>query len=167
MKKRGFMKKIFCATILCLFLQGCSNFNPRNNPRIENQDGKIEDIKTNQNGLMLELAKIRQQGEVTNSNLKEIQTGLVNLNATLSRNENYGVQILQGDGSLMLVFSLCVIGMIIFYYRNMAKKAEQAVKVMAREVARINDADLNDNIIISAKKFKVEKLVLEKMNEEI
>ena len=57
--------------------------------------------------------------------------------------------------------------MIIFYYRNMAKKAEQAVKVMAREVARINDADLNDNIIISAKKFKVEKLVLEKMNEEI
>ena len=153
--------------LFCLFLQGCANFNPRNNPKIENQDGQIEDIKTNQNGLMLELAKIRQQGEVTNSNLKEIQTGLLNLNATLSRNENYGVQILQGDGSLMLVFSICVIGLIIFYYRNAAKKAEQAVKVMAREIVRINDADLNDNVIMSAKKFHVEKIVLEKMNEEL
>lgn len=161
------MKKTFFIILFCLSLQGCSNFNPRNNQKIDNQNGKIEDIKTNQNGLMLELGKIRQQGEVTNSSLKEIQTGLLNINAAISRNENYGVQVLQGDGSLILIFSMFVVGMILWHYRSMAKKAEQAVKIMAKEIVRLNDADLNDNILMSAKRFNVEKLVLEKMNDEL
>lgn len=161
------MKKIFFTLLICLSLLGCSNFNPRNNPRIENQDGKIEDIRTNQNGFMLELAKIRQQGEITNSNLKEIQNGLVNINAAISKNENYGIQVLQGDGSLILIFSIIVVGMILYHYRSMAKKAEQAVKVMAKEIVRINDENLNDNILLSAKKFNVEKLILKKMNDEL
>ena len=74
--------------MLCLSFLGCSNFNPRNNPKIENQNGQIEDIKTNQNGVMLELAKVRQQGEITNSTLKDIQQGLLNINAAVSKNEN-------------------------------------------------------------------------------
>lgn len=161
------MKKILFVFITCLFLLGCANFNPRNNPRIENQDGKIEDIRTNQNGFMLELGKIRQQGEITNSSLKEIQTGLLNINAALSKNENYGVQVLQGDGSLILIFSVIVVGMILWHYRQSAKKAEQAVKVMAREVVRLNDENLNDSILLSARKFNVEKLIYQKMNDEL
>lgn len=161
------MKKILFVFITCLFLLGCANFNPRNNPRIENQDGKIEDIRTNQNGFMLELGKIRQQGEVTNSSLKEIQTGLLNINAALSRNENYGVQVLQGDGSLILIFSVIVVGMILWHYRATAKKAEQAVKVMAREIVRLNNEDLNDSVLMSARKFNVEKLIYQKMNDEL
>lgn len=164
------MKKLFVVILILLFSlfsHGCSAWNPRNNPKIENQNGKIEDIRTNQNGLMLELMKIRQQGEITNSNLKEIQNGIVNLNAVISKNENYGVQVLQGDGSLMLIFAITIIGMILYHYRTLAKKSEQAVKIMAKEIVKINDENLNDNILSSAKRFNVEKLILKKMQEEI
>jgi outer membrane murein-binding lipoprotein Lpp len=88
---------IIIITSISIILAGCANFNPRNNPKIENKSGKIEDIRTNQNGLMLELAKIRQDITAQNSKLKEIQSGLVNINAAVSRNENTGIQIIQGD----------------------------------------------------------------------
>lgn len=129
---------------------GCANFNPRNNPKIENQNGKIEDIRNNQNGVMAEIGKLRQEFAIQNSKLKEIQNGMINLNAAVSRNENTGIQIIQGDGALIFVFSIIVIAMLLFYYRDRAIKSEKTSEIMAREIAKVNDPELNDNILLSA-----------------
>lgn len=136
--------------IFTLGLSGCANLNPRLNERIDNQNGKIDEIRNNQNGLMLELGKLRNDAQIQNSQLKEVQQGMLNMNAALSKNENSGVQILQGDGALILVFSLGVIGMLLYWYRDRAIKSEKAAEIMAQEVARYNDAELNDAILRAA-----------------
>jgi len=137
-------------TIISISLSGCANFNPRNNPKIENQNGKIEDIRTNQNGVMAELMKTRQDLSAQNSLLKEIQSGLVNINSAISRNENTGVQIIQGDGALIFIFALIVIAMFLFYYRNRAISSEKTNELMVREIARFNNQKLEANILSSA-----------------
>lgn len=140
------MKKIIIL-IAAVFILGCANFNPRNNPKIQNQNGKIEDIKNNQNGIMAELGQVRQELSAQNSRLKEIQSGLVNINAAVSRNENTGIQIIQGDGALIFIFSIVVIGMFLFYYRDRAIKSEKTNQIMAREIARFNSPKLEADIL--------------------
>lgn len=146
------MKRILflLCTALLIGVSGCANLNPRNNSPINNENGKIDEIRNNQNGLMLELGKLKNDAQIQNSQLKEVQQGMLNLNASLSRNENSGVQILQGDGALILVFSLGVIGMLLYWYRDRAVKSEKAVDIITREVARLNDPTLNDNILKAA-----------------
>ena len=119
------MKKTFFIIIFIIFISGCGNFNPRLQNRIANENGKIEDIRNNQNGFMLELGKLRNEAQIQNSQLKEVQQGMLNMNNALSRNENSGIQILQGDGSLMLIFALASIGMLLFHYRNKANNNEK------------------------------------------
>mgnify|MGYP000468439927 CR=1 FL=1 len=75
---------------------------------------------------MLELGKLRQDAEIQNSQLKEVQQGMLNLNATGIRNENKGVQILQGDGALILIFALGTVAMLIFYKRKSDKNEKIA-----------------------------------------
>ncbi len=141
---------LIIAAVTLLNLVGCANFNPRNNPKIQNQNGKIEDIRTNQNGVMAELMKTRQDLSAQNSLLKEIQSGLVNINGAISRNENTGVQIIQGDGALIFIFALVVIAMLLFYYRNRAISSEKTNELMVREIARFNSTKLEANILSSA-----------------
>lgn len=142
--------KFLMIVMLTLFTSGCANFNPRNQPKIENQNGKIEDIRNNQNGVMAEIGKLRQEMSVQNSKLKEIQNGLVNINAAVSRNENTGVQIIQGDGALIFVFSLIVIAMLMFWYRDRAVKSEKTSEIMAKEIAKFNDPALNESVLKAA-----------------
>jgi len=148
------MKQIFSlALITMLFTTGCANISPlspKNNSPINNQNGEIDEISNNQNGVMAEIGKLKQAVELQNSQLKEVQNGLLNLNMSISRNENSGVQILQGDGSLILIFSLGVIGMILYWYRDRAIKSEKSAKIIACEVAKFNNPELNDNILRSA-----------------
>ena len=146
------MQKISYLLILLILVisAGCANFNPRNNPKIENKNGRIEDIKNNQNGIMAEIGKVRQELEANNSKLKEIQSGLVNINAAVSRNENTGIQIIQGDGALIFIFSLVVIGMFLFYYRDRAIKSEKVNQIMAREIARFNSHQLESDVLASS-----------------
>lgn len=143
------MYKLIILSIL-LLLSGCANFNPLNKPRIQNQSGKIEDIKNNQNGLMVELGQVRQELSAQNSKLKEIQSGLVNINSAISRNENTGIQIIQGDGALIFIFSIIVIAMFLFYYRDRAIKSEKTNQLMAREIARMNNPKLESDLIQSS-----------------
>lgn len=147
------MKRIFAAVLACCLitgLSGCANLSPRNNPNIDNQNGKIDEIRNNQNGVMAEIGKLKQNAEIQNSQLKEVQNGILNLNTAISRNENSGIQILQGDGALILVFSLAVIGMLLYWYRDRAITSEKSAEVMAKEIARFNDPTLNDNILRAA-----------------
>lgn len=146
------MKRILFSCLFLMFfaLSGCSGFNPHLEERIDNQNGKIDDIRNNQNGVMLELGKLRQSADIQNSQIKEFQQGMFNLNAALSKNENSGIQILQGDGALILVFGLGVIGMLLYWFRDRAVKAEQSLDIVTKEVVRINDPVLNDNILRAA-----------------
>jgi len=160
------MKNIILSIILCFILVGCSNFNPRMQNRIDNKNGKIDEIKNNQNGLMLELGKLRQDAEIQNSQLKEVQQGMLNLNATGIRNENKGVQILQGDGALILIFALGTVAMLIFYKRK-SDKNEKIANIMAQEVMLLNNQKLNDKILNSSMKTKLEKDVYKMMFKHI
>lgn len=137
--------------IFSLFaISGCGNLNPRNNSPIQNEGGEIDEIRNNQNGVMAEIGKLKQSAEIQSSQLKEVQNGLFNLNTSLSRNENSGVQILQGDGALILVFSIIVIGMLLYWYRDRAVKGENAAEIMAKEITRFDNPELNDNILRAA-----------------
>jgi hypothetical protein len=160
------MKNIILSIILCFSLVGCSNFNPRMQNRIDNKNGKIDEIKNNQNGLMLELGKLRQDAEIQNSQLKEVQQGMLNLNATGIRNENKGVQILQGDGALILIFALGTVAMLLFYKRK-SDKNEKIANIMAQEVMLLNDQKLNDKILNLSIKTKLEKDVYKMMFKHI
>jgi hypothetical protein len=146
------MKRILLAVLLAVtfFGTGCARINPRLDQKIDNQQGKIDEIRSNQNGVMLDLLKLKQQTEIQDSQLKEVQQGVVNLNAAVSRNENSGIQILQGDGALILVFALGVVGMILYYFYTRATKAEKSAQIMAQEIARRQDPLLEDNVLRAA-----------------
>ena len=146
------MRRILTILVIALTvgLSGCANLNPRNQSPIDNQNGRIDEIRNNQNGVMAEIGKLKNESAITNSQLKEMQQGLLNLNAAVSRNENSGVQILQGDGALILVFSLAIIGMLLYWYRDRAVKSEKASEIMAKEIAKFNDPVLNDNVLRAA-----------------
>ena len=144
------MKRILLLIFMIFGLIGCSGFNPRLDQQIDNQNGKIDEIRSNQNGVMLELGKLRQSADIQNSQVHEFQQGMFNLNAALSKNENSGIQILQGDGALILVFGLGVVGMILYWYRDRTIKSEKSLEIVTKEVARINDPILNDNILRAA-----------------
>lgn len=156
------MKITLLSLLFILFISGCANqVSPFSPGRINQNQGKI-----NQNGLMTELGKLQGEMDAIQSNLEEIQNGLLNINSAISRNENNGVQILQGDGSLILIFSLISVGMILFY-RSKSIENENKFKILTKEVVKYNDAKLNDNIIKSAIKQKKEKNILEAMKKEL
>lgn len=158
------MKNIFFVFILTL-IAGCQNFSPRMQPEINNPGGKIDEISNNQNGIMAEIGKLKQETQLLNSQLKEVQNGLLNLNLALSRNENSGVQILQGDGALIFVYSLAVVGMLLYWYRDRAIKSEKAAELLATEITKLNDPFLNDNVLRSAMKQDCEQHVYRLLTE--
>ena len=152
------MKKIILLIfgIILIGTSGCNNLSPRLEEHIDNQNGKIDEIRSVQNGISTELGNLRAENTLTNSELDALQQGWVNLNAKLSSNENSGIQILQGDGALIMVFSLAVIFMLIWYYRDKAKKAEKVAEILAQEITNKNDPALEDKIFLAAKHTDVE-----------
>lgn len=152
------MKKIILLIfgIILIGTSGCNNLSPRLEEHIDNQNGKIDEIRSVQNGISTELGNLRAENTLTNSELDALQQGWVNLNAKLSSNENSGIQILQGDGALIMVFSLAVIFMLIWYYRDKAKKAEKVAEILAQEITNKKDPALEDKIFLAAKHTDVE-----------
>jgi hypothetical protein len=153
------MKNIIAMIALSLSLVGCGNLSPQQDQRIENQGGEIEELKNIQNGINSEIGKLHQDSEITNSTLKEVQTGMVNFNAKLSSNENSGVQILQGDGALILIFAIAVVGMLLFHYRSLSKKHEKAADLLAQQITNRGDPYLEDIVFAAAMHTDVEKEV--------
>ena len=138
------MRNIILISLVILSISGCATVSPRNKQNINNEKGEIGDIRNNQQVFMLELGKMKQDVQMIGSKLKEVQEGLVNLNACVSRNDNTGVQILQGDGSLFLVFS-CAVLAFIFYYKN--RKNEETLKTLTDKIVEINDENLTNSIV--------------------
>jgi len=142
--------------LMCFFLvlfSGCGNLSPRNKQNIKNPNG---DVQNNQQGFLLELGKMKQEVDIIGSRLKEVQEGLININAAVSRNENSGIQILQGDGALFLVFS-CVALVFIFYYKN--RENEKLLKTVTNKIAEINDENLTNKVIDSVEPAQARKLI--------
>ena len=156
------MTKIYSIMIISLFLfTGCSKnlspFSPDIKNDINNQNGKIEDIKNNQNGVMLELIKLRNEQRIQAEKIENFQQGIFN-----GTNENFGVQILQGDGALVMVFALGTIAMILIYhYRTKSIKKEKAADILAQQIVNYNDESLTDGVFVSAMHTDVEKDVFE------
>lgn len=152
--------KYLLGTILIfgtLLLSGCGNLSPRINEEIDNQNGQIDEIRHNQNGIMTEIGKLRQEANIAAEKLENFQQGLINLNSKLSSNENYGIQILQGDGALMLIFGLGTIFLVMaFHYKDKAKKAEKTADIFAQAVIRQNNINLEENILSRAMNTEVE-----------
>lgn len=148
------MNKVFVA-ILILILSGCnvSPLSPKNNNKINNQSGTIEDIKNNQNGLMADLANVRGKLELLARDIENLQQGLIN-----SNNRNYGVQIFQGEGGLIagiLIFSL--LGLLAFNYRTKAEKYKKIANLMGKEIKLLNNRKIENEVFIAALGEKVEE----------
>jgi hypothetical protein len=156
------MKILKAFFLLTLLLSGCNNGNF--SPRLKQNNNSNEQVNNNQNGFLLELGKIRKETEILGSKLREIQEGLLNLNAAVSRNENSGVQILQGDGALIFIFSLCVL-VIVFYYKN--KNSQEVSKVLAKKIVDLNNPEIITSLVdeLSIKNKEKEFVtILKKLN---
>lgn len=144
-------------SVAAMIISGCSArfspLSPELNQRLNNQNGKIEELKNNQNGIINEIGKIRNENELNARDIRDAQQGLINMKG----NENSGIQILQGDGALVMVFSICVIGMmLIFYYRSKFVKAEKTSDILAQQIALHDDLDLNNKVFMAAINTDVE-----------
>ena len=137
---------------------GCANISPlspRNNNKINNQNGTLEDIKNNQNGVMADLANVRSKLELMARDVENIQQGFMN-----SNNKNYGIQIFQGEGGLIAgVALLAVLGILVLNYRSKAQKYKKTAEIMGREIKGLKNKDLENNIFMAALSDKVEENV--------
>lgn len=145
------MKKSFLFLFLVLFFSGCNNGNF--SPRLK-QNNSNGEISNNQNGFMLELGKIKKETEILGSKLREIQEGLINLNTAVSRNENTGIQILQGDGSLILVFAVSVVALL-FYYKS--KNSQEVAKILTKKIINTQDPNFVDSVVRELSENKKDK----------
>lgn len=153
------MKKLIFIAALLFAIPGCGNLSPRNDltNRIDNTEGEIEKLQNLQNSMNLELGQLRNQTDINARDLRNLQQGFINYNR-----ENSGVQILQGDGPLILVFGVAVVFLIlIFHYREKYKEEEKTVDLLAEEIVKYDDVELEDAVFVAAMGKGVEKRVLD------
>ena len=158
---RGFILTI--ATILMLSATGCGNLSPRQQPKIEDNEGQIQEMESLANSMKLELGKLQSQAEIQNSKLDKIQQGLVNFQNT---NENSGVQILSGSGGL-IVAMIAFIGatILIIFFRNQTVKAEKTANILAERIVSYQDPNLEEMVFQAAMYTDVEENVLKVMKK--
>lgn len=143
------MKKTILITCLCLFLTGCgSPFANKQRQEIDNQNGKIDDISNNTNGIMLDLLKLKNEQQILQRDVENFQQGLINLS---NRNDNQGIQIFQGEGGMAIGFALITIAMLLIYnYRNKALQNQKAAELMAQQIILHDDDELKENVFKAA-----------------
>ena len=151
------MKKATVLFTILMFCIGCGKISPVSpelNQRLNNTDGKIDEIKNNQNGLMLELGKINQKQEIIGRDIENAQEGIVNLKGS----SNSGIQIFSGDGGILALISISVALIYsIFHYRSKYIKSEKTADILAQQIALKNDTELDDKVFLSALNTEVEK----------
>ena len=160
------MKRILLVlSILFLSISGCGRFDPLSpklEQKIDNQNGKIDELKNNQNGVSLELMKLRQQTDLNARDIDNFQQGAVNLRG--ASNDNTGFQLIQGDGALMLIFGLGVIGMFfVYHYRTEALKNSKTANILAQQIAAHDDVNLDEKVFTAAMNSDVEEHVYQLM----
>lgn len=115
---------------------GCGNLSPRDNasPRLEqkidNANGKIERIESNLNTMKFNIEQHYQ---------------------------NSGVQILQGEGGLLLVFGIVTILFATLYFYLKSVKNDKIAKILSEQIKSSNDPNLEENVLKAALYTNVEK----------
>lgn len=146
--------------VLALFSGGCGNlspkFQPKNDQKIDNTDGKIRDISTEQNGMKNEILSLKQQAEIANSKLDRIQQGFANYQ---SNQTNSGLQILSGSGGLMVAVIAIIVGGVIWFYRDKAITHEKAATILAQQINQSGDEALKEQVFQAALYTDVESKV--------
>lgn len=133
----------FCL-LACVFLSGCGNLSPRDslNPKLQqdinNQQGRIDRIENNQNAIRAEIDKI---------------------SLLSNENNNNGVQILQGEGGLLLIFGIVTVFLILFYFYRVAAGERKTSEILAEQIVRYRDKNLEHNILKAAENTEVEAQV--------
>lgn len=143
----------------CLSLNsGCGNLSPRHDQKIDNQNGHIDEIKSNQNGIMAEIGSLKNQAEIQNSRLDRIQQGMVNLQ---SNYENSGVQIFSGPGGLIVaIVGFVCLTLILLHYRNQAKVQEKTANILAEKIVQLDDPDVEEAVFQAVMYTNVEENAL-------
>lgn len=151
--KQKFLMIFFLSSIL---LSGCnvSPLSPSNRPRINN-NGEIGDIKNNQNGMMAEILNLKNRLEIVARDVENIQNGFIN-----SNNKNFGVQIFQGEGGLIVGFSLVVIfGLLAVNYKLKADKYKKTAELFGSQIRKMQNTEIENKIFSAALAEKIESPV--------
>lgn len=150
------MKKIALLSLIAiLFLAGCgrgnlSPFSPNLNQKLDNQQGRINELENMNNALKVQLEGVKNQAEIHARDIESMQQGVKN---------NSGVQILQGDGTLIVILVLGLAGLslvsMIIFYRNKAQKSEKTAQILAQQLS-MADEDTTERVCLAALNTEVE-----------
>lgn len=150
------MKRLLCllAVVSTLTFVGCrdsmSPFSPRTQQSIENQNGRIDELETIQDSINTELEIVRNDATVNAEKLDNMQSGQFN-------DANSGIQIFQGDGFLITVVVLGGLAMILIYhFKFKADQKEKAAEILAQEIGRRGDSELENQVFLAAMNTDVE-----------
>jgi hypothetical protein len=148
------MKKLLFVLIALVPLVGCARIDPLSpdlRQDLNNQGGKIDDLQNNQNGFLLELGKLKSEQDIMAENIGNLQQGMINKN-------NSGIQILQGDGALIAVFALGVIGLLlVYYYKMKSDKNEETAEILSQQIKAYGDDNLKEMVFVAAMNSNVER----------
>lgn len=144
--------------VLLSLVSGCnvSPLSPSNRPRINN-NGSIGDIKNNQNGIMADIALLKNKMEILARDVENIQNGFIN-----SNNKNSGIQIFQGDGGLAVGFSIiAVLGLLVVNYKIKSDRYKKTAEIFGNQVKEMKSSEVEEKVFTAALANKVEKNVYE------
>lgn len=114
------------------------NFNPHLQQQIDNQNGKIDRIESNQNSIKLQLESRHE-------------------------NTNNGWQFFQGDGGLLLAFGIVSILCVTGYFYRRSTQTDRMVTLLVEQIKSYNDPDLEERVLRAALYTPVEKELYHKM----
>lgn len=153
------MKKLLAIILLLPLLSGCGNLSPisRMNNEIENQGGQIQDLKELQNSMNVEIGNLHHQSEINADKIGKLQEGVLNIS-----NENSGFQLFSGSGGLIFAFATIVIVLMFFtiHYREKNLKQAKALEILAEEIVKFNDLNVENEVFSKAMSAGVAKEML-------
>lgn len=156
------MKQLILSMIAAICLvatSGCGNLSPRQDQKIDNKDGHIDEIKNNQNGIMSELGTLKNQSDIQNSKLDKVQQGMINMQST---NENSGVQVLSGPGGILVTMvGFACLTVLLLHYRSQAKIHKISANILAERMVHMGDPALEDSVFQAAMHTAAEENILD------
>lgn len=149
------LSAIALSFFLIFSIAGCGNLSPRFDPQLQNQNGKIGELETIQNGIKGEIGSLKQQAEIQNSKIDKVQSGLFNLQ---NNNAYNGVQIFSGPGGLIVgVIGMVILGFVVLSYRRKAIQNEKTADMLAEHIVKKEDPELETKVFQAAMFSGVEK----------
>ena len=96
--------------------------------------GRIDRIENNQNAIRNEIDRV-----------------------SLINKENSGIQILQGDGALIMIFGIVTVIFICIYFNKTAENYKKTAEILAGEINDSNDEKLKLKVLKAAQHTSVAK----------